>query len=99
MGKKNRDEYLESLEKEIKELKSVNRQLVRRLKKLDKQFKSIEQLTSGEREEADQEIEKERVQRCPACHEGRMREVTFMNRKLRKCSSCEYRTKAEISKE
>lgn len=94
MGKKNRDEYVESLEKEVKELKSLNRQLTKRLKKLDRNFKAVEQLTSQEKEEADKEIAKEKSQRCPACHEGKLHEIKIMDRILKKCSACEYRTKA-----
>lgn len=102
LAKKNRDTYVESLEKEIKGLKALNRQLLRRLKKLDRNFKAIEELTDTEQLEDDKEVAKDEAKkalRCPKCFQGRMISVTFMNRTLTKCSQCDYRTKAEISKD
>ncbi len=102
LGKKNRDDYLESLEREVKDLKSVNRQLMRRLKKVDRNYKASEELTDKDKQDDDKQVQKEakdRALRCPSCHEGRMLEIVVMNRCLRKCDKCEYRTKAQQIKE
>tara|TARA_R110000868_G_scaffold66014_14_gene197067 strand:- start:2821 stop:3135 length:315 start_codon:yes stop_codon:yes gene_type:complete len=102
LAKKNKDDYTESLERDIKQLKALNRQLMRRLKKLDRNFKAIEELTDSERYEDDKEVAKEEAKaatRCPKCLQGRLVSVTFMNRTLNKCSQCDYRTKAEITKD
>jgi hypothetical protein len=102
LAKKNRDDYTESLEREVKDLKALNRSLMRRLKKLDRNFKAIEELTDSERHEDDKEVAKEeqtKATRCPKCYQGKLVDVTFMNRTLKKCSQCDYRTKAVVSKE
>ena len=102
MAKKNRDDYTESLEREVKDLKALNRSLMRRLKKLDRNFKAIEELTDSERHEDDKEVAKEeqiKATRCPKCHDGRLNDVTFMNRTFKRCSQCTFRTKATITKE
>jgi len=75
---------------------------MRRLKKLDRNFKAIEELTDSERHEDDKQVQKEeqaKALRCPKCDQGRMVDFTFMNRTLKRCTSCEFRTKAAITKE
>ena len=94
MGKKyDRDEeYLERLEKEVRRLKATNKQLTRRLRKIDRQFRISLELE----EEAQRKIPKREKQKpdCPSCKDGYLQDVTFLDKKFKKCT-CGYRSKTE----
>lgn len=89
MGKKrHEEEYIERLEKQIRELKSVNRQLLRRIKKLDRKYKP---------DDLDEEpVKKVTVSHeCPKCKLSNLREIVLGMRKYKVCNGCNYRTKVE----
>ena len=98
MGKKRNEEtYIEKLEKEVRELKSLNRTLIKRLRKVDKGYnKAIE----DEKEKQDQELEKEfnvkKEEKCPECGKGRLVEIAFGPRVIRKCTLCTYRKTQKV---
>jgi uncharacterized protein with PIN domain len=87
MGRKrNNDDEIEILRKEIRELKSLNRQLLKRLKKVDKGYKEIKEV-----EESFEEIIP-KIDRCPYC-EGIIKstEFTLVNGKkknIKRCQDC-----------
>lgn len=97
MGKKrNEESYVEKLEKELREEKAKNRQLIKRLRKLDKAYnRSIKEAEQEARDELEKEfhghVEKEEVEKCPSCGKGRLLEINLGARIIKKCSQCPYR--------
>lgn len=90
--KKKEDDYITRLEKEIRELKSINRSLMKRLKKLDRNFKKVEDLEEELIEIYKNEEHKPKVQKCPECAKGTIIETNLGVRILKKCSeSCGWR--------
>lgn len=101
---KDEDEYrIEQLEKEARELKSINRSLLRQLKKLSKG------INKQKYEEAlniiENGSEKEKNNRkgtstgdggssssCPECSREGLREISIAGRKFLRCSVCEYKS-------
>lgn len=68
---------------------------MRRLKKLDRNFKAIEELTDSERHEDDKEVAKEEAKaatRCPSCLQATTKTMELGIRKYSVCSNgCGYR--------
>lgn len=79
-----RDEDLEGL---IRQLKSEIRNLKKRLRYFEKREHLFERI-----DEPDEERIKE--VRCGECKSGIMEEVIVANRMIKKCNSCNYRSKA-----
>lgn len=89
MARKNRDTEVERLEKEVRDLKSLNRQLTKRLKKIDRQFRKNLEL---EEEELRKPPKREKiVPDCPACFKGNLMDIELGSKLLRKCNTCAYR--------
>lgn len=85
----------EHLRGQIKNLKSENRQLRKRLKELEKQSHFYEEI-------ADEAIEEVKVKNtCKACGEGVLQEVDLGIKVLVKCDSCDYKRtrKSHVKKE
>lgn len=89
--KKQEDEY-SRLRKEIRELKSVNRALRKRLKKVDREYKEPE--TDHEKELEDKFEEFTKVASCSLCGKGEIVTITIAGRKFERCNTCTYRSKA-----
>lgn len=69
----------------IRQLKSENRQLKKRIKQLEKQFYTkIEKI----------EEENPKLELCPSCGKGTLDCVVVAGRTFTRCDTCEYRTKA-----
>lgn len=87
MGKKKYpdDDQIEILTKEIRKLKSINRNLSKRLKKLDRKF--------VETDVEDDEDEPILSNTCPKCARGDLIEVDLGPKKLKRCTICDHRTK------
>ena len=90
MTKKRKDDELTRLERENRELKSLNRSLMKRLKKVDRLWK----------EELDKELEEDEIpaspplqKGCPECSQP-VAIINVAGRRLEKCTHCNYRTKA-----
>ena len=86
MGKKRHEEdYIEKIEKELRELKSVNRSLMRRLKKVDRHFKPSETLV--EKERPDKKIKDIAPSNtCPKCSLNELKETKRGFRTFAECS-------------
>lgn len=88
-------EYVNQLEKEIRELKSINRSLLRQIKKLSKGINRLEFEQALERiEDGPQEKPRKRPEskRCPSCGAVGIREVEVAGRRFESCGSCDYRS-------
>ena len=87
MGKHKDEDIVEKLEKEIKELKSINRGLQKQLKKEQKKYKP---------EHTDEELFKEEIAKtkkvkCAECGRGEVQETKLGPRILIACTVCSYR--------
>lgn len=96
MGKRKypKEDPVEKLEKEVRELKSINRSLMKRIKKLNRGYRK-------EREEPKKEIEEKKpepVAICPECGKGEVISHEILNRTWEECNSaaCSWRTETKI---
>jgi hypothetical protein len=89
------EETIERLENEIRELKSLNRSLLRRLKKVDKGYYKNRDEDDEESVEAPKEYFKEQKKSCTNCAKGELIEVSVAGRKFIRCELCGFRSKAE----
>ena len=91
MAKKKNEDEIDRLEEQIRELKSINRSLMKRLKKVDRHYKDV----INEREE-DSDTEKERTKRtCSHCERGELTEVNLLGRVFERCTVCDWRSKTK----
>lgn len=92
MGRKKNDredDIVERLEKEIRELKSINRSLLKRLKKVDKEYHKSLDAAEETKEEDLQEIAKPiKLKNCNDCGKGTIKEINLMGRIFLECSGC-----------
>lgn len=92
MAKKKDDSEIDRLEQQVRELKSLNRSLMKRLKKVDRHYKEV----VNEREEEDAGSEKERTKRtCSNCERGELTEVNLLGRVFERCTVCDWRSKTK----
>lgn len=84
--KKEDVDKLEQLERDNKSLRTLNRSLMRQLKKLNRDI-NFEELSE---EETFEDIPKNQ---CPQCTRGTIKEVDLGPRKFSRCEVCNYRTK------
>lgn len=90
MAKKKTEDEVTRLEEQIRELKSVNRSLMKRLKKVDRHYKDV----INERDE--ETPEKEGTKRtCPHCERGDVTEVDLLGRVFERCTVCDWRSKTK----
>lgn len=88
------EEEIERLQQEIRDLKAINRSLLRRLKKVDRDYhKALEE----DQEEPIVIKPSLSFPKCPQCEEGKLIIVKNENisRQWKKCDNCKYRTPAE----
>jgi formate dehydrogenase maturation protein FdhE len=91
---KKEDDYVEKLEKEVRELKSINRSLLKQLKKIskginkDKYEEALDEVENGPKKEAE-----DRRAECPECGRKGLTEIIIAGRRFQKCSICDYRSK------
>ena len=85
------EEVIEQLQKEIRELKSINRSLMKRLKKVDREYhKALE-----EEESPRPKVKKEEFS-CTNCGKGHLVDnKSIPGRVFKSCTSCDYRGKIE----
>jgi len=97
MARKRKDDEEEiiKLEKEIRELKSINRSLLRRLRKIDKGFHEFVKESEDEKEEKQPEPATPRKQPCGSCGRYELTDVTIAGRYFKRCEGCGWRSKAE----
>lgn len=90
-SKKRKDDEITRLQKEVRELKSLNRSLMKRLKKVDRhvdyeEFENKEEDTSTKK--------KDKRIPCPKCGQP-LESISVANRTIKRCTDCKYRSKAE----
>lgn len=88
--KKKSDTEIDRLRNELREQKNLNRSLMKRIKKLDRNYKEVQE----SEEDVLESINYERVSKCPDCSKGSLTIVILAGRQFSRCSLCEYRTKA-----
>lgn len=94
--KSSEDDTIERLEKEIRELKTINRSLLRRLKKVDKNYsKEIEESYEEKTQQEPMSHAKVYKSYCTECAKGTLEEVTVAGRKFIRCELCGFRSKAQ----
>lgn len=89
---------VERLQNENRDLKATNRALLKRLKKVDKEYAlEIEKAnTERAREESYSEQPENRSQSCVSCGKGNRVIVDLLGRKFEKCTVCDYRSGKKI---
>lgn len=92
MGRRDKDDEMESLRREIRELKSINRQLMKQVKKLNKGYNKTKDDTDDEPEEKE-EVQKERCPKCtsPAIHDLEIKLSNGKPKVLKFCSACGWK--------
>ena len=76
MARKDREEdTVDRLERENRELKAVNRQLQKRLKKVDRRFKAKREMIETKEERELDKAEEKRPGDCPRCKENDITEI------------------------
>lgn len=91
-SRKKKDDELTRLNKQIRELKAINRSLTKQLKKTNKYIDHSEKDSDDiQQEEQILDIKKS----CKECARGHLLEVTIGNRKFNRCSLCGWRGKTE----
>jgi hypothetical protein len=98
MSKKKPKDEVEELEQQIRELKSVNRALMRRLKKVDRNYKDAfnESDKDVENEYRRKAKEEERAKRaCSHCERGELTEINILGRVFARCTVCDWRSGAK----
>lgn len=96
MGKKKPKDEVEVLEQKIRELKSINRNLMKRLKKVDRNFKEVIDDSVEEDSVAQKEDPNKRT--CPHCSRGEIAEISILGRVFLKCTVCDWRSRATKTK-
>lgn len=96
--KKKKDlDHTEKLELEIRELKALNRTLMKRLKKVDRDFRKIEDLEAELEDYHKQEDFTPKKKVCPSCTRGAIIEVDLGTRTLRRCElACGWRETKKV---
>lgn len=93
------EDEVEKLEKEIRELKSINRSLLRRLRKIDKGFNEYVKETEYAKEEEEPPTTRNNTSSkrptCGSCGRPELTEVTIAGRFFKRCEVCGWRSKAE----
>lgn len=94
MAKKRRhkDDYEFRLEEEIRQLKALNRSLLKELKKRNKGVYRSEIDLTPEYEENDKPS-KPKIDWCPECSRGQLEDFEIAGRIFKVCKICQYRKK------
>ena len=98
MARKRKDDEdeISRLEKEIRELKSLNRSLLRRLRKVDKGFgEYAKEIDYGKEEEKQKPITTVKRPLCGSCGRSELTDITIAGRCFKRCEVCGWRSKAE----
>ena len=90
-----KDKELERLEAENRELKKLNRQLLKKLKQVNKGYRKVRDSDVDETDEPE-EKEDPKMEVCPKCFERKLKEVKFtiLGKKekiITICDSCGHR--------
>jgi DNA-directed RNA polymerase subunit M/transcription elongation factor TFIIS len=91
------EDRVQQLEKENRELKLLNRSLLKRLKKLDRNASRVEELEEEIKEQEERAAAKKEEARtaCPKCNKNELTTTTIAGRSFVRCELCGYRSKAQ----
>lgn len=95
MSKKKPKDEVEELEQQIRDLKSVNRALMRRLKKVDRNYKDVIDEKDFENEYRKKAKEERAKRSCSHCERGEITEVNILGRVFGRCTVCDWRSGAK----
>lgn len=90
--KKHKDDYEFELEEQIRQLKALNRSLLRELKKRNKGVNRSEINLTPEHQESDKPV-KPKIDWCPECTRGQLENFEIAGRTFKVCPVCQYRKK------
>lgn len=91
------DRIAERLKEENRELKQINRSLMKQVKKLSRGYlKFTTAETKAEEQEAVHEAKETAKKICFSCNEGEYKEIIVMNRRWRQCQACNKKGKVTI---
>ena len=92
--KRSKEDYTDKLEKEIRELKAINRSLMRQLKKISKGINKEAYDNALEELELSNEKKETKPQRnkCSECGKGTIVEVNIVGRIFHRCDTCGYKS-------
>lgn len=85
--KKTEDDKIGELEKRVRILKSINRGLLKKLKRVDREYRDYHQADF-----IDEKIEFA-LEKCQECGKGEIEEIDIVGRKFFKCTVCDYKGK------
>jgi len=91
MAKKKDDSEIDRLEQQVRELKSINRSLMKRLRKVDRHYKEV--INEPEEDRGPQEERGKRT--CLHCSRGEITEVNLLGRVFERCTVCDWRSKTK----
>lgn len=97
-AQKGTDDFtIDRLNQEIRELKSLNRSLMKRLKKIDREYYEALENTEEDDEIESAKFESETLKaiQCPDCNKGVLTVTTLAGRQFSRCNMCDYRSKAK----
>lgn len=80
------------LEKQVRELKSINRSLMKQLKKLNKSKHEFEELSLLLEEVSEDEFESAK---CSNCGKGNLVVTVLAGRQFERCDTCDFRSRAK----
>lgn len=94
------DDEIERLREEIRELKSVNRSLLKRLKKIDRNYEErLEEEREKDFKETFEKKETKKESLCPKCAKGQLKvNSDIPGRIITSCETCEYRETKKVPK-
>lgn len=90
--RRNRDDENQRLLQENRELKALNRSLLKQLKRKSKGIHRGYQIDVDK--EKDEEEFEELKNVCPSCGKSNLREMNLGPKKIQVCDLCKYRSKA-----
>lgn len=89
--KKDPDDEVTRLQKQVRELKALNRSLMKRLKKLDREYEEPKDIDI---EDINEDLDTMHMPLCQECGKGSLKTVVISQRSWQKCDTCTYRSKA-----
>lgn len=87
------DEYVDKLEREVRELKSINRSLLKQLKKIargihkEEYERTLEDIGHGKKKE-----DRDDRPTCPQCSSKRIIETSIAGRRFQRCEVCDWKS-------
>lgn len=90
---------VERLQQEVRDLKATNRSMLKRLKKIDREYAAEIEKAHQERalEEDFTRTEGDRPIPCVHCGKGNIVTIDLVGRKFQRCSVCDWKSGRKVS--